>query len=353
MTSNVYALEYIAEGTGPNRKAAIQDSFRIALEKVVGIAINTSTYVRNNTLIRDQIYSHSDGYIRSYEILKESEDDGKYTVKTKVIIDMEPSSKLMTSLDKVRTIHMGIGDPRIGIVILNHNNNNQTSDASAENAIASSLNKSGFSHVINMNQLAQIKKEHFQAAVDKGDINTIALLGAQEQLDYIVTGSISSNDIEIKFDTQVPIKSNGATLNVNTTKCDTGETIQLGQYEDSGIDITQKTAAENAKYKTGEKAGYDIANRLVNYAATALKNYTIYVHDIKDQTNLSLLKDYLNNINGMQDIYIRSYANNTAVIDISFNGDNQALASYLTEDLACPANITKITNSTIDLTFQK
>ena len=353
MTSNAYALEYIAEGTGPNRKAAIQDSFRVALEKVVGISINTNTYVRNNILIRDQIYSHTDGYIRSYEILKESEDDGKYTVKTKVIIDMDPNSKLMTSLDKMKTIHIGINDPRIGIVILNRDGNTQISDATAENAIASSLHRAGFSRIIDIDQLEQIRKELFQKAVEQGNLKTVAQLGIQEQLDYIVTGNVSSNDINIKFTTQVPIKSNGATLNITTTKCDTGETIQLGQYEDSGVDITPKAAAENAKYKAGEKAGNDIANRLVNYAATTVKNYTIHILNIKDQISLSLLKDYLEHVDGVQDVYIRSYAEDTASVDISFNGDNQTLASYLIEDLTCPAKITKITNSTIDLELQK
>lgn len=353
MASKVYAIEYIAEGTGPTRKEAIQDSFRNALENVVGIAVNSSTYVRNNTLVRDQIYSHTDGYIRSYKILKEINDDGKYTVKVKVVIDMEPNSKLMTSLDKMKTIHIGMSDPRIGIVILNNDSNNQISDASTENAIASSLHRSGFSRIINIDQLAQITKERFQKAVEQGNFKTLAQLGGQEQLDYIVTGTISSNTIDIKFATQVPIKSNGATLNITTIKSDTGETIQLGQYEDSGVDITQAAAAENAKYKAGEKAGNDIANKLVNYAATTLKNYTIYIHNVKDQESLSLIKDYLNHIDGVQDNYIRSYAENTAIIDITFNGDNQSLASYLTEDLTCPAKIMKITNSTIDLELQK
>jgi len=353
MTSRVYALEYIAEGTGSTRKEAIQDSFRNALENTAGISVNTRTYVRNNTLIRDQIYSHTDGYIRSYKILKESDDGEKYRVRVKVIIDMEPNSKLMSSFDKMKTIHTGINDPRIGIVILNHNGNNWISDASAENAIASSLHRSGFSRIINMDQLAQITKERFQKAVEEGDFKTIAQLGVQEQLDYIVTGSIISNAIDIKFGTQVLIKSNGATLNITTTKIDTGETIQLGKYEDSGVDITQKAAAENAKYKAGEKAGKDIANRLINYGAATLKNYTIYIHNIKDQASLSLLKDYLDHIDGVQDIYIRNYADDTAIIDISFNDDNQTLASYLSEDLTLPARIAKITNSTIDLELQK
>lgn len=353
ISSKVYALEYIAEGTGPTRKEALQDSFRNALENVVGIAVNTSTYVRNNTLIRDQIYSRTDGYIRSYKILKESDDNGRYTVKVKLIIDMEPNSRLMTNLEKITTIHSGISDPRIGIVILDHDNNNQTSDVSAENAIAASLHRAGFSRIIDIDQLTQITKERFQNAVEQSNFKTIAQLGVQEQLDYIVTGRISSNTIDIKFDTPVLIKSNGAILNITTTKSDTGETIQFGQYEDSGIDITQKAAAENAKYKAGEKAGNDIANRLVNYAAAALKNYTIYIHNIKDQASLSLIKDYLNHVDGVRDVYIRSYADNTAIIDISFNSDNQTLASYLTEDLTCPAKITKITNSTIDLELQK
>jgi len=348
----VYALEYIAEGTGPSRKAAIQDSFRNALENVAGMTIDSSTHVNNTRVTHDQIYTHSNGFIRSYQVLQTLNDGEQYMVKTKVVIDMEPNAKLMSGFDKVKAIHVGINDPRIGIIVLNQNNAMKASDVAVETAIASVLNQSGFSHIINMNQLNQMKNKRFKIAAAKSDFNTIGLLGTQEQLDYIVTGSIRANDIDLKFDTQIPMKANDATLSINTTKCDTGEAIQFGTYQETEIDITQKIAADNAKYKTGEKAGHDIANKLLNYAASTSKNYTIYVHNIKDQNSLSSLKDYLGDISGVQDVYIREFTNNSAVIDLSFTGDNQTLASYITEDTEQPSQIMKITNSTIDLNMQ-
>ena len=355
LTSQAYALEYIAEGTGPTRKAAIQDSFRNALENVSGMTIDSSTRVTNSRVMHDQIYTHANGFIRSYQVLQTLNDGEQYKVKTKVVIDMEPNAKRMSDLDKVKAIHVGINDPRIGIIILNQNNAMKASDVAVQTAIASVLSQSGFSHIITMNRLNQLKSRRFKTAAAKSDFTAIGLLGTQEQLDYIVTGSIHANDIDIKFNTQMPMKAADATLTINMTKCDTGETIQSGTYQATRIDITKKTAADNAKYTTGENAGHDIANKLLTYAASASKNYTIYVHNIKDQNSLSLLKDYLTDISGVQDVYIREFSNdhNTAVIDLSFAGDNQTLASYITEDTEQSAQITKITNSTLDLTMQK
>lgn len=347
---NVFASEYIADGTGPTEKAAIQDSFRNALENVVGAAIDSRTYSKNYKIIRDQIYSHTEGYIRSYEVLKRSSDGSVYSVRTKVVIDTVADSSLMNALDKIRAIKIGMNDPRIGILIINNDNYKKLSDASAESAITSNLNNAGFSHIININQLNQIKKEQFQNAAFNGDYNTIAMLGTQENLDYIITGSIASDSIDTRFDTrQVPMLSSRSTLNVSTTKCDTGEIVQSGHYQESGADVTQDSAAENAKYNTAKKAGNDISNKLINYATTTSKNFTIYAHNIKDQTNLQMFESYLTHVWGIQDVYIRTFSNNTAVVDISFNGDGQTLATYLNQDEECPANITKITNSTIDL----
>ena len=352
--SNVFASEYIADGYGPTEKAAIQDSFRVALENVVGTKVDGRTYARNNKVIRDQIYAHTDGYIRSYTIIKKSMDGDNYKVQCKVIIDTEPNSALMTKLEKLQTIKIGINDPRIGIVIVSDNGYSKATDATAENAIANSLRNNGFTHVVNMNQLTQAQQERFKGAAFEGDYATIAMLGMQEQLDYIITGNVKTNKVQMNIDTgMVQVESGRALLNEKVIKTGTGEIIQSNQFMESGVDIVSENAQATAKFKVATKAGNAIANELINYAATTTKNFTLYAHGFKTQTEIQGFEAFLHDTQGIQDVYVRNFVNSSAIIEVSFNGDAQTLAALLNNDEYYKFTVTRLTGDTLDIIKQE
>lgn len=61
-----------ASGAGENRDAALKDALRSAVEAGVGIYLDTASIVKNTDLISDKILTHSQGYVESYQIVKET-----------------------------------------------------------------------------------------------------------------------------------------------------------------------------------------------------------------------------------------------------------------------------------------
>ena len=56
-------------GQGGSERDALHDAMRNAIEQQVGVLVDSKTYVQNYKVIHDQIFTHSEGYIKSYSIV--------------------------------------------------------------------------------------------------------------------------------------------------------------------------------------------------------------------------------------------------------------------------------------------
>ena len=349
------AGEYVADGIGVTEKAALQDAFRTAMENVIGMKIDSRTYARNHQIIRDQILAHTEGYVRSYEILRRSTSGDMVAIRCRVIIDTEPNAELMTKLEKLSAIKIGLNDPRIAVLIINGDDAGKNADEAAAVILTSVLANNGFSHIIDIGQLARSQQEQFKAAAFEGDYATIALLGIQEELDYIILGTIKANNVDLNVRTpMVTVKSARAFLNEKVIKTGTGAVVQSGQYQECGTDIVAENARQTAKKHVSTKAGNSIASALLNNAAMSTKNITVYVHGLKDHSELQAYEAMLHDLLGITDVYIRNFINGSAVLDLSFSGDTEELATRIGDsDDGFVSLVSRLTDSTLDLVVKK
>ena len=51
------AKEVVAQGSGDTREAAVSDALRSAIEQTVGTLVSSETLVREQRLVKDQIYA--------------------------------------------------------------------------------------------------------------------------------------------------------------------------------------------------------------------------------------------------------------------------------------------------------
>ncbi|MEO0191459.1 MAG: flagellar assembly protein T N-terminal domain-containing protein, partial [candidate division WOR-3 bacterium] len=100
------------------RDNAIKDALRKAVEQGVGAYIDSKTAVDNYELLYDKIYSHAQGYVASYEVVKEKadKDAGLYRVWIK--------AKVKAGIIQNDLVAMGIlvsemGRPRLAVVVDN------------------------------------------------------------------------------------------------------------------------------------------------------------------------------------------------------------------------------------------
>lgn len=96
LSSNVFASELetkkvISTGSALTESDALKDTTRNAVLQVVGAYILSETYVKNSQIIKDEILTNSNGYIKSFKILSKSKDENGI-IKIEAEVEVEPNN---------------------------------------------------------------------------------------------------------------------------------------------------------------------------------------------------------------------------------------------------------------------
>jgi ribosomal protein S8 len=95
--------EIIATGYGRDKEQAINNAFQSAIQQYVGVVIDSETIVKNGTLIKDEILTASNGFIKHYEEISIKTEDGLLEVQIKATVKSQKLFAKIKSL-KITTI---------------------------------------------------------------------------------------------------------------------------------------------------------------------------------------------------------------------------------------------------------
>ena len=85
LVEGVAAIEFQG-GAANARDNALDHALRSAVEQAVGTYITSETQVSNFQLISDNIYSRTSGYVSSYSIVNENQNNGLYRIVLRAIV---------------------------------------------------------------------------------------------------------------------------------------------------------------------------------------------------------------------------------------------------------------------------
>lgn len=99
------------EGRGLDEKAALQDAFRNAVEKAVGVMVSADTEVSNFQTVKDRVLVHAEGYVSSYRVLDRfHHPDGAVGVRVRVVVT---ETSIHDDLAALKVLQMQVGNPRL------------------------------------------------------------------------------------------------------------------------------------------------------------------------------------------------------------------------------------------------
>jgi hypothetical protein len=108
----VVTVEGVA-GAANNMRArddAIQDAMRRAVEQGAGVFVDAATMTENFEMIADAVLTKAAGYVRSYDILSEGEQNGLYRVRMRCEVKLGP---IKDDLLALRILQQQRGLPRV------------------------------------------------------------------------------------------------------------------------------------------------------------------------------------------------------------------------------------------------
>ena len=345
VTSLVAAKEITVQGFGVNREDAVSDALRNAVEESVGTLISSETIVKNMSMIKDEIYTNSQGYINGFEILHEYRSLEGTTVTIKANVDTSPNSSLVSHLQRLNLIKHGLQNPRIAVVIPEIHLTARIPDPAGETAVIRKLIDAGFSRVVDSQQIQKIRYTDVVRSLARGNTSEAIALATSYQADYLLVGEAFSEyvgNIE-----NSGIRSCRARIEAKLIKADTGEIIATHGFHSGGADITEFTAAKKALNAAGELMGDYMVEKLLSHAGNTEKGIQLTVFNVTSFSKITLLTKEIEQIKGVKKLYIRDYNNGTAKIDIDFTGNTVSLANSLKKISTPAVSVTSISASAI------
>ena len=105
-------------GMGTTPSDAENDALRLAVEKTLGVLVDSETLTENAAVVQDKIYTQSRGFVSDYKVTNRQQVQGVWEVTIDAVVDDQPNSKLMNELTRLGIIDNQLRNPKIAVNII-------------------------------------------------------------------------------------------------------------------------------------------------------------------------------------------------------------------------------------------
>ena len=272
----------IASGYGSDLEKAKNTALRNSLEQVIGVYLKSNTYLKNFTTIEDNIYSSTEGYIDSYEILRTDLDGATggriVTVQVNIIV-----TNLTEELEKLGILAQKMDFPRI-IVMENNSKKNATDNylkKKCYNGIVQILTEGNF-FIIDKTTTENFNQEQKDIAFSELN-NKIAEYGLKINADYI-----------IRYDLRTSKKSLLTYCDCEVISSSTGKVI-ISIDQSLPISSTQQNSeiAKIVQARTvGKKIGVSLVGKIQQNWTSRIEKGKLYTLILEGYNHYTKVLDY-------------------------------------------------------------
>jgi hypothetical protein len=351
------------------RDNAIQDALRKAVEQAVGTMVASETLVENFQVVRDNILSKSQGYVKEYKIVKESPQKDLYMVTIAATVavgdlknDLAGLGLMMARVGKPRTLFM-IAEQNIGQEILLYwwgwwgrggaAFAGQSVDmAVSETALKEEFLAKGF-NVIDIS--AVTGKFEISNAYRIADLTDTGAreIGRKMGAEIIVKGKALAKEGPRNAGSSVG--SYLADITLSAIRVDNGQVLASARGQGVARHVAQHTGGNEAL----ERAARSVGEKLLDQITAKWTGETsggglvqLTIRGLTGMKDLVKIKEFLkSNVRGVQQVIQRSFERGEAILEV----DAKASAQQLGDELArkpiqgLDLDVTAATENTLDL----
>ncbi|MBI5492212.1 MAG: flagellar assembly protein T N-terminal domain-containing protein [Deltaproteobacteria bacterium] len=352
------------------RDAAIGDALRKAVEQAVGTLVSSETMVENYQVLSDNVYTRTQGYIRSYAVIKEAQAQGLYQVTVRAIVGVGP---LEDDLGAMGLLQRKVQRPRVLFMISEKNIGHryysfwwwgrseyrgETVDiSSAETSLKELFGKKGFNVVDIMAARSGVATGSISAPFEVQDAfkvedltqTAVRQIGREINADVVVYGKALATE-----GPRTPgsaVSSYIADMTAQAVNVDDG--VVLGASKGHGIsrNVSGVTGGTEAISRAATEAGERLIEQITakwvgpSYITMRITNITDY-RKITDFTKALKVR-----VRGISAIYQRKFVPGEAVFEIESKSSAQAIADQVSR-LGLPFKVMETTQNTIEIIMQ-
>ncbi|MBN2200683.1 hypothetical protein JW777_01880 [bacterium] len=316
---------------------AVEDALRNAIEQTLGTLIQSETLAQNFTVVEDNIFSKTQGYIQKYEILEQGKRDAMlYEVKVRAWVRV---SDLKDDLDAVATLIRRKKTPRL-MVLIDEKNIGETATAAhfleadlntAESQLMNQFMKKGFRFVDAATVRQNLDREK-EAAILEGDARQAAAVGRRSGAEVVLVGKALAKAVEVEA-FGAKIRSQQATVTVKAIRTDTGDLLAIGTEQGKFTHIDDVTGGTRAIQKACDALAEPLIAKILDRWSTDVNTggtLTLKIRNVGDYAELNRFKNSLKYyVRGITNVTQRDFSNGFAVLELEMKGNADDLANRL------------------------
>ncbi len=354
----------VKDNTAQARDQAIQDALRLAVEQAAGTMVSSETLVQNYEVLRDQVYSQSQGYIRHYEVTNETSEGNLYRVTIQASVamgnlknDLAALGLLMARKSMPRAMIM-VAEQNVGMHYYNYWWAVKASTADltvTENVLMQKLTSKGL-HIVDhavASKTLSIKAPYKIESLSNDAVQSIGNLYDAEVVIYgkalaKLAGSVMGSSM----------KSAQADISLRVVRTDTGQVIASATHHAAAVHPNEVTAGVEALKQAAEAISDQLLDQVVKRWSQDLSSGSLIrleISGIPSYDHLLRFKKTLQQrIRGVKGVYQRDIDAGEATLDVEVPTTSQQLADELAaiDYGGFRVDITRLTQNTIGLAIK-
>jgi hypothetical protein len=343
------------------KAAARDDAMRNCVQQVATTVVTAATETDQAQLLSDKIYSHSQGYIRKFDVLEEKQDGNVWTMKARCEVS---EGKLDEDMMAFGIAYRREGMPRIMVMIAEQAIN--ATEASGwwqgggnaadlrvmENSFMDRMSKSGFTFVDPEVLAGKIKLEVIGADPNAQQAREIGSIAGAEIV--IVGRAIAKPLGTIALDNGT-FYSAVANVSARAVETKSGRILASAEFTGkAGKGFEQTTAGRNALSEGGRALAGDLFAKIGKVWAGryASRSIDLVLKGIDDFAKVNAFKTALiNGVKGVKAVEMRSMDDGKAEFEVTLAGKTEDFAADLsTRKLAgFSVKVKKVTQGTVEV----
>ncbi len=351
------------------REKAIEDALRHAVEMAVGTKVTSTSEVQDFQSKMDQVLTHSQGFVKRYEIVKEAMDGDVVQVTVKASISM---AELDKDLQAMGLLMARKGTPRTMVLIAEQNigmaapaaawmkdKGGQSALVSAdlriaENTILDSLKNGGFKQLIDPDIATE-------KAVQVGGITTEINASQARKLksltgaEVILVGQVIATSRGEMADLGPGWRSCTATISGRAVNTDNGDILSTGETTQNAAQLDDLTCGKEAIKKASKVFAQDMIRKIgERWSQDVSGGNEIHV-TVRKVAGFKQATDFRNalahRVRGVKGVAQRSFSGGTQELDVTLVGSTEQFATELEAKKLgkFSVKVTGITANTVDV----
>ena len=296
------------------RDRAIDDAKRKAVEQIAGAQVSAESIAVDFELVQDRITSRASGFVKTYQIVSELQEEGVYKVQMKAQVDAGAIAQDLSVLfaEKPRVIVL-IAEQNIGAKGFSYwwGSSGYVADLQmAQNTLIEKWQPKGFKFVDPALLAGKLRMKGAMKKPDVADEHAV-LIGRDADADVAIVGRILVSDAGPVME-GLKMHSYQAVGTLRVLSIDTGEVLAVADDTAAAPHVDPNVGGRTAIKALTQKLAGKLESRIMakwTEEATSARELEVVVHGVKGSKQVQAIKDAIEaKVRGVESVRVRRRA---------------------------------------------